>query len=98
MGALALGQRRVVRRGASTFVSRFAAYRLASEKGFSCRVLGCIKIILRKSWFFVEEEMKNEACAYKTIDLYAQLITVGVYESKTHRSLRARLNRRAESR
>jgi hypothetical protein len=38
-----------------------AVYRLASKKkvlrvGF----LGCIKIIPRKPWFFVEEEIKTE--------------------------------------
>src|SRR2546421_4381778 len=51
-----------------------------------------------KTVVFCRGGNKNEACAYKTIDLYAAVVTMLVYESKTHRSLWARLDRRAKSR
>ena len=62
------------------------------------RVLELHKNHPAKTVVFCRGGNENVERAYKTIDLYAQMITLRVYESKTHRSLWARLNRRAESR
>jgi len=51
-----------------------AVYRLASEKRFPCRILGLHKNHSRENRvFLLEEKIKNRACAYKTIDLYASM-------------------------